>query len=62
VLSIEQINLAIVADIADRLILSKECNKPNVISPVGLELLDHSLLRRKIIMGHKPPPKTKPGN
>jgi hypothetical protein len=61
-LSIEKINLAIAADIPDRLILSQECNKPNVISPVGLELLDHPLLGRKIIMGHKPPPKAKPGN
>jgi hypothetical protein len=33
------------------LILAEEVNKSNVVSPVPLELLDHALLRRKIIVG-----------
>jgi hypothetical protein len=55
-------NLAIAADIPCGLILSQECNKSKVVSPVTLELLDHPLLRGKIIMGYKPPPKAKPDN
>jgi hypothetical protein len=47
------INFAIAAYIPNGLIHSKEVNKSNVVSPVALELLDHALLRREIIVGRE---------